>query len=458
MIHGQDGFKGCAGARKPSPYAVSKQQQLFPRLSIIPLLLSALIVGTIAPLLLTSPTFAQAERPRTPEEVEDAFDPGEDFEDPLRFTELEPLLPDSWPERPLTEPQRQDLEREILILDTQANEAWLAEDPDTAFEIWYRALRLRQALDYLAEVRTLGRLGAFAWENDRTADVQTITDRLEFIQTDTDPNVVNEDEERLAPKPERSPTLTAALARAMAQVRRYPNAVQLYEELLIAADASDDLAAQERWLLILAELHRNWFKFEEAIAATERLLALAQAQFDAAMVQTHLENLAYLYEETEQWTEAIAHQEALFLAYQQKTELLKLAPLRMAIGRNHDRLGELETASAFYQAAFDLAWVNQQYATASDALTELAELYVRNGQPETAITLYQEQLKAAEYATDQYRKLTAWDRLGQLYTSLQRYGEAIAAFESGRQVAVTLGHREAYFEERIQAVRTARFE
>ncbi|MEM8638561.1 MAG: tetratricopeptide repeat protein [Cyanobacteria bacterium P01_G01_bin.54] len=428
------------------------------RIGLIPLLLSGLMVGAIAPIPFISPTLAQTGRPRTPEDVEDAFDPEEDFEDPFRFTELEPLLPDSWPEQPLTEAQQRTLEQEIVELDAQANAAWLAEDPDGAFGLWYRTLRLHQALDYLSEVRALGRIGEFAWENERTADVQTITRRLEFIQADTAPPTDEDDEPRTIAKPMRSPELTAALAKAMAQVRRYPNAVQLYEELLTAADTRGDGAAQERLLLILAELHRNWFRFEAAIAATQRLLTLAQAQFDAAMVQTHLANLAYLYEETEQWQAAIDHQEALFSAYQQKTERLKLAPLRLAIGRNHDRLGERETASTAFQAAFDLAWAQQQYATASDALTELAELYVRNGQPETAITIYQEQLKAADYASDLYRKLTTWDRLGQLYGGLQRYSEAIAAFEAGRQIAITLGHREAYFEERIQAVRTARFE
>ncbi|NEO87714.1 MAG: tetratricopeptide repeat protein [Spirulina sp. SIO3F2] len=446
LMHWQDGVKGYVGARKPSPYSSSRIfsgkhiTALPPRRGFltIALLLGALTVG-----LLTPPTLAQVERPRTADEVEE-FDPDAEFERPLEFRDLEPLLPDSWPETPLTAEQKRELEIEIAKLEAIAAQQWLAEAGDEAFDIWYRTLRLHQALDRVSEVQALGRIGELAWEADRPQDVQVITRRLETIETEN---------------PERPLELTAALAKSDAQVRLYPNAVRLYEEWLVAADATGDLVTQERILLILAELHRNWFRFEEAIAANLRLLALAQNQFDVANMQTHRTTLVYLYEETAQWTEAIAQQEALFESYLQKEgERLKLAPLRLAIGRNHDRIGEGEAASAFFQQAFDLAWLNQQYALASDALTELAELYVRNGQPDTALTIYQEQLKATDYAYDQYRKMTTFDRLGQLYLELQDYREAIAAFEAGRAIAVQLGHREAYFEDRIQAAQTESFD
>lgn len=404
-------------------------------------LLLSLLLGTISINAIAPTLAAERSRPRTAEEVEE-IDPDEEFISPLDFTELEPLLPDSWPEVPLNAAQKSELEQEILNLDAIAAQEWLAENPEDAFELWYRALRLRQALDRVTEVQALGRIGALAWESDRPQDVQYISQRLETIQGST---------------LDRDLDLTAALATASAQVRLYANAVELYETLLADAEVQGDIATEERVLLVLAELHRTWFKFEEAIAVNQQLLAIANQQFDDAMVQTHLETLVYLYEQTEQWTAAIDHQEKLFAAYLKKSATLKLAPLRLAVARNFDRLDQGETASQFYQDAFELAWPNRQYAYAGDALIELAELYVRYDQPDIAIALYQEQLKAAEYAYDRYHRLTTWDRLGQLYLAAQRYGDAITAFEQGFAIAISIGHREAYFEEQLQAARAAQF-
>jgi tetratricopeptide (TPR) repeat protein len=196
---------------------------------------------------------------------------------------------------------------------------------------------------------------------------------------------------------------------------------------------------------------------DAAIAAYERLVVMATAQFDDEALQRYLDNLAYLYDETEQWESAIATKEILFLAYLKKEELLKLAPLRLSIGQNYQALEDGEQASRFYQEAFDLAWANQQYAYANDALTALSELYYSYGQLDAAIAILNEQLKATDYADDHYREMTTYDRLGELYLELQKYPEAIAAFSAGLEIARDLGHREAYFEERVQDAIAASF-
>ncbi|WP_334310562.1 tetratricopeptide repeat protein [Spirulina major] len=125
---------------------------------------------------------------------------------------------------------------------------------------------------------------------------------------------------------------------------------------------------------------------------------------------------------------------------------------------NYLALGNGEQASELYQQAFTLAWAAQQYAYAGDALDALAALYSDYGQIDEAINLYQERIKAAQYAYDRYAVMETYDRIAQLHRRQGNYTAALNALRSGREVALELGHREGYFEEAMELVIQEQFE
>src|SRR6476646_9135759 len=93
-------------------------------------------------------------------------EPDEFPPNPLELKTPDPLLPQTG--RPLTTQEQQTLRTALDELNTQATSQFQAGQPEAAFEIWYRELRLRRALGPLEEVAALSRVGTTAWEENRT--------------------------------------------------------------------------------------------------------------------------------------------------------------------------------------------------------------------------------------------------------------------------------------------------
>ncbi|WP_072621487.1 tetratricopeptide repeat protein [Spirulina major] len=419
-----------------------------------------------------APTWAQSDDPAIEAEQDEEAELIHPLQRPIT---ADPLLPERIRAAIQTEARKKKRDRdpnftppplnaaEAIALETalddlaQAGQVALDNDaPETAYELWFQELRLRRFLGPLAEIEALTRVGRLAWEQSRNGDVAAITERLSTIQTEANLDPIDPDAERDRDEPPPTPPdltspLIQPLAEAYEAVRSYPQAVLMYRYQLATLGA--DFDERQPVLENVARLHRDWFKFSEAIAIYQDLLTGARSQADLANEQVYLEELARLYDETDQWTEAIATKEDLFTAYLAKPLFVqKLAPLRLSIARNYAALGDGEQASEFYQQAFTLAWAAQQYAYASEALETLAALYTDYGQLNEAIALYREQLKAAQYAYDQYTMMQTYDRMAQLYRELKNYPQALSALQAGLEIANRLGHREAYFEEQLEIV------
>ncbi|MEM9540130.1 MAG: hypothetical protein AAGA60_11605 [Cyanobacteria bacterium P01_E01_bin.42] len=361
---------------------------------------------------------------------------------PLDMEEPDPLLRSNIEERPLSEVEKREL---IPVLDRLALEAeaeFLAEngDRERAFDIWYRELRLRRFLGEIAEVEALGRVGKIAWENNRNEDLFIIRERLAEIQADA------EEETTL------TPSLANVLAIAYDKIRSYPQALPMYEFVLAEIRQTGDINELERILNTIAQFHLEWFQYLAAEAVYEELLELARSQFDDANILRYLEQMTYLYNRANLPERAIETKLELLQGYLKKELLEKIPPLQISLAEDYETLGEGETASETYQDAFTVAWANQYYAYASEALKKLAELYYSYDQLDFALEIYQEQIKAAEYATDEFSIMEIYESMGQIYLELEDYSQALNAFQEGLKLARSLGHKEDDFLEQIDEV------
>ncbi|MDB9312145.1 tetratricopeptide repeat protein [Spirulina sp. CS-785/01] len=364
----------------------------------------------------------------------------EERENPLEFTEPDPLLRPAIEQRPLSTLEKRRLEENLDDLALQAAQEWEKDNPEEAFDIWYRELRLRRYLGPVAEVNALGRVGKVAWESERQADLTVIRNRLEAIQTEAE-------EEETLEKP-----LYWALGKAYEKIRLYPNALAMYELILADVRQTRNINQLESTLKTIAGLHLGWFKYADAASVYEELLLIARSQYNDAAIMDYLEQLAYIYDQMVEPEKAIQTRQQLLERYQKKALIAQIPPLKIAIAENYETIGEVETANLTYQEAFSLAWENQQFGYASTALKQLAALYYEYNQPDYALEIYQEQLKAAQYAYDFYTMMETYEKMGDIYVELEDYQRALIAYQEGLTLAERLDYAQYEFQEKIDLV------
>lgn len=351
---------------------------------------------------------------------------------PLNPSRRDPLLPKT--EQPWTPQQQADLQQAIQVLEAEANTAQGMGNLDRAFELWYRALRLRQPLDLLGEIEELARVGQIAWQNDRTQDLQVIRRRLDAIATQADLT---------------SPQLQA-LAQAYEGMEIPQSAAETYRRFL--AQASPDAPTQQTLLQQIAELHLAGFHYTEAVQAYTEWLALQAVVKPTPATVEVWEQLAYIYDQDQQPQQAITAKEELLAYYLEQGQDRKVAQLQIAIAQDYQTLNQAETASQYYQQAFETAWELQQFEYAEIALDSLADLYYRYGELDYALQVYQELLKVQQNSYDYYGLMNTYDRMGAILTQQGNTPEALTTYEKALEVARSLNYRQSYFQEQIESL------
>ncbi|MGQ4646478.1 tetratricopeptide repeat protein [Lyngbya aestuarii] len=359
---------------------------------------------------------------------------------PLELTTPDPLLPNPPEEQPLSPLQRQQLGEALNQLNQQAAAQLAAGNTVEAFSLWYREIRLRRQLGgSLAEVQSLGRVGAIAWQANHKPQIQLITARLEKIQQEAQT-------EGTLDQP-----LLMALGKAYEQLRVPGQALTVYEQILADARQRNDAEAIEATLQTVARLHMAWFDYPKAAAAYEELLTIAQTKGDRVQEFNYLKQLAYIYDQAEEPENALRLKQKLAASYPANDP--QLPALKIAIGSDYEALDKLDEASKNYQEAYTLAFALQQFAYAGDALQKLAALYRSHEQPEFALQIYQVLLQVEQFSYDYYGLMDAYDQIGQINLGLKNYGKALEAFEKGLDLAKSLKYQETYFISKIEQVK-----
>lgn len=365
---------------------------------------------------------------------------------PLTTPQSDPLLPQTSIKRPLSPLEIKRIQTEITKLNQQAQVKLEEGDKTEAFRLWYRELKLQRAIGKLAEIEALGRIGAIAWSNNLSLDLQNISERLVILQQE----IVEAKENNLQ--------LLNSLGQSYQQVRDIDRAIAVYQQLL--TKSQKDLNKQQNILETLGKLYLAKFDYQQAADIYNQLLnLLANNNLDQSQAlttskkQNYLEQLATIYDFYNQPNQAIFVKERLAEHYlKNQAQLEQLAKLKISLAQDYQSLKKLELASQNYQEAASLALSLQQFALASEALQKLGELYQNANQSEQALATYQHLIKIEQQAYNSYGLINTYDRLGQIYWQSRNYTQALNAFQKGLNLAKSLNYQVDYFNNKIKQV------
>ncbi|MGK7920222.1 MAG: tetratricopeptide repeat protein [Trichodesmium sp.] len=372
---------------------------------------------------------------------------------PLESTEPDPLLPNPPTTGTLTGEKREKLSQELDQLNAEAAALLGAGETIKAFETWNRELRLRRYLGQIEELTALTRVAEIAWNNNQKLQVQWITKRLETLQ----PEIQEQEPANLE--------LLQALGSAFNTVRAKDPAIQVYQQVVTESRKREDIATLKQALTAMGEIHLNWLDYDNAAIAYEELLEVQQQSNSEISpnepttnppVNTNFEKvntlkqLAFIYNQSGQPLQAITAKERLVDFYQSQQNIAEIPQIKISIAKDYEELGKLNLAGQYYQEAYSIAESIQQFYSASEALGNLAELYVSQDQKEAAIEIYKTQLLMDQQFINVYGMMETYDRMGQVYAQLNSFGLAMSSFQRGLELSRQLGgYRESYFLQKL---------
>ena len=385
----------------------------------------------------------------TEEELEspDIFSPN-----PLESTQPDPLLPNPPTTRTVTGEKREELSQELDQLNVEAAALLAAGETTKAFEIWNRELRLRRYLSKAEELAALSRVAEIAWNNSQKLQVQWITKRLETLQ----PEIKEQEPPNLE--------LLQALGSAFNTVRAKDSGVEIYQQVISEARKQEDVVTLKQTLTAVGEIYLNWLDYDNAAIAYEELLEVQQqSNLELSEIETTnflisgnfeqantLKQLAFIYNQGGKPLQAITAKERLVDFYEGQQNIAEVPEIKISIAEDYEELGRLNLASQYYQEAYSIAQSIQQFLTASDALENLAALYLSQDEKETAIEIYKVQLLMDQQFFNVYGMMETYDRMGQVYAQLKAHGLAMSSFQRGLELSRQLGgYRESYFLQKL---------
>ena len=385
----------------------------------------------------------------TEEELEspDIFSPN-----PLESTQPDPLLPNPPTTRTVTGEKREELSQELDQLNVEAAALLAAGETTKAFEIWNRELRLHRYLGKAEELAALSRVAEIAWNNSQKLQVQWITKRLETLQ----PEIKEQEPPNLE--------LLQALGSAFNTVRAKDSGVEIYQQVISEARKQEDVVTLKQTLTAVGEIYLNWLDYDNAAITYEELLEVQQqSNLELSEIETTnflisgnfeqantLKQLAFIYNQGGKPLQAITAKERLVDFYEGQQNIAEVPEIKISIAEDYEELGRLNLASQYYQEAYSVAQSIQQFLTASDALENLAALYLSQDEKEAAIEIYKVQLLMDQQFVNVYGMMETYDRMGQVYAQLKAHGLAMSSFQRGLELSRQLGgYRESYFLQKL---------
>ncbi len=383
--------------------------------------------------------------------------------DPLASEPQDPLLPTLAVDREYSPLERKAIAADLDQLTQRAQTQLAAGNPDEAFVLWRREIKLRRVLGTRAEFAVIQQVAPIAWTQQRTTDVQLLTLRTREIWDVIRASLGVEVEDELGESDPSAPTnspisgaptadiaLLDDIAQTFVTLRDIDSAVDVYQQIIrLSAQRDPDQTARQ---IALAELHLEWFQFAEAANLYLELLNQVRAQDDIANEQVYLERLVYSYQQADALLNAVRAQTDLIAIYQAQDEVEKLPELLLAIAQNYRALNLPTTAIEYYRAAYSTAQTAEQFSFSARVLQELGTLYQAIALTNDALGAYTLLVLVEEQSYNDYGIMNAYDSIGQIQRRRGDSLEALKAFEKALVIANRLGIREAYFVEQIESV------
>ena len=377
------------------------------------------------------PTLVQAQALRP--ELRDPF-----LADPLEDDPRDPLLPMPLVDRPLSPLELLALEAD-LDERLQAAEALLAAgQDDEAIALWLQDVRLRRLLGVDAELAAMQRLAPRLRDRNATESLQLLSLRLEVVQA------------ALAAADSLTPERQLLLADTYRQLGNAPAAIALHQNLADQAQAAGNLRQYQTQLETVADLEARQFAFAAAATAYGDLADLAQTAENQRDETRYLKARIHNLEQGQRLEPALEAQQRLLALYTaDESQWPLIPPLQHQMAQNYRGLGNLDTASRSYQAAYINAIDQDQFNVAAEAIRELADLYKTLERWADVRYLYEQLILVEQQAFSAYGLMDAFDQLGQLYEIIDDPEAALEAYREGLILARHLNHRQDYFEMQI---------
>jgi len=391
-----------------------------------------------------------------------------------RTEPLDPILPDLALDRPYSPLELSAIATRLTQLNQTAQQQLANGNPDAAFELWQREVRLRRVFGPVEELNAISRVATLAWQQQRPVEVQLLTLRTREIwetvaaalnnfeateQSAEDNRLGDREPEELADNPEQilmdgdSASDVAVLlnmAQTFATLRDIDASVEVYQQLItLTAEQNGDPTAQRKEL---AELHLAWFQFADAADVYLALLSDARTKGNQAQETDYLERLVYSYQQADSFTNAVRAQTDLIALYQAQGDVEKLPGLLVAIAQNYRTLNLHKNAIAYYRSAYSAAQRFDQFSFSAQVLTDLGTLYESLALNTEALGAYNLLVPVEQQAYNTYGVMNAYDSLGQLHRRQGNAFEALKAFEKALVLADQLNLRQDYFIEQIESV------
>ena len=348
------------------------------------------------------------------------------------------VIPLGYKKRELSTFEINRIKREMDRLDRNAKQELQQGEGDTAFELWYRQLRLARAVGIKTEIAALGEAGEIAWQANRGEDLRNIANRLKTIESQIEIESTSDE-------------LLEQFAKAYQQVRYIEQAIAIYQQILQSNKARANSAAVELNLKTLGELYLAQFNYPEAAETYEELLALTQSKSQVdSEIDSYLQTLVDIYDRTEQTKSAIATKKRLIQSYTAAEKTAKLASIELAIAFDYEALNQTQEAVAAYDRAFTLASAERQLAIANDALEGLGKLYQKEGENKKAIATLNRLLDVQRESYNYYGLVNTYDMLGKMYLKLAQTKVAKKYFQQALELAKTLNYKVSYFNNQIK--------
>jgi len=359
--------------------------------------------------------------------------------DPELTEPRDPLLPELPVVRLLSPLEKSALAEALDDLAAEAAQLFLEGQTEEAFQAWMREVRLRRILGYEAEIAAIQRVGLRAWENSRATETQLLTLRLREIQT-----------ELLSQEP-LDIELLEDVAATFEVLRDVDSAIAVYETLVVRAAQAGNQVERLRLLENLASLRENWFRFDAAAETYQTLLTSLGGGSDGGTRRVaYLQGIIRNYEDAGELPSAIDYQRRLVRQYEQMTQPRPIPPVTLAIARNYRALGNLSQAQTFYSTTYSAALTLGQTDVASEALQDLAEIYLAQGKSEDVLYLYRQRLAVERLSYNGYGLMQTFGKLGEFFEEQGDPDAAIAAYKEALILAEHLNYRDAFFELRLQ--------
>lgn len=352
----------------------------------------------------------------------------------------DPLIPDGYGRRKLSTFEIYRLKQEIERLEQTASQELQQGNPNRAFELWYRQLKLARAISTEVEIKALGKVGAIAWQENRTVDLRNIANRLIAIEKEITKEITIAN---------LSPQLLESLATAYQQVKYLEQAIAIEQQILNDSKQQQNLVAVAENLQILAELYIANFDYSLATKTYQELLTLAESKSNSEQINFYLTTLIDLYDRTGQTKLAIATRKRLIKNYIESNKIDQVAKLELAIAHDYQTLTQTAKAIAAYKRGLTSASATQQLAIADDALDSLGKLYLKKEQVQQAISTFTQLQTIQRKSYNHYGLINTYDMLGKIYLKLEQKTQAQQYFQQALELAKALDYKVDYFQQLI---------